>query len=201
MAAWALGFLVAYGLLALGLRTAVQLRRTGSSGFKGVSGRPGSAEWWAGVLFVIAVAGGVAAPVADLTGALEPISALDTDLLHAAGGGIFAGGFATTLLAQYSMGDSWRIGVDQGERTELVTGGPFATVRNPIFAGMILAWLGLALLVANAIALVALACMVAAIELQVRLVEEPYLLEAHGDAYRDYARRAGRFVPGVGRIR
>jgi protein-S-isoprenylcysteine O-methyltransferase Ste14 len=38
----------------------------------------------------------------------------------------------------------------------------------------------------------------AALELQVRYVEEPYLLRAHGDAYRAYASRVGRFVPGVG---
>jgi protein-S-isoprenylcysteine O-methyltransferase Ste14 len=37
-------------------------------------------------------------------------------------------------------------------------------------------------------------------ELHVRRVEEPYLHWAHGDAYRDYAARVGRFVPGVGRI-
>jgi len=42
---------------------------------------------------------------------------------------------------------------------------------------------------------------VATIELQVRLVEEPYLTAKHGDSYRDYAARVGRFVPGVGLAR
>jgi protein-S-isoprenylcysteine O-methyltransferase Ste14 len=36
--------------------------------------------------------------------------------------------------------------------------------------------------------------------LQVRAVEEPYLLSVHGDAYATYAARVGRFVPGVGRL-
>ena len=40
--------------------------------------------------------------------------------------------------------------------------------------------------------------LLAAIQVQVRAVEEPYLLAVHGDAYRDYAARVGRFVPGVG---
>ena len=31
-------------------------------------------------------------------------------------------------------------------------------------------------------------------------VEEPYLLRTHGDEYRRYASRVGRFVPGVGRL-
>jgi protein-S-isoprenylcysteine O-methyltransferase Ste14 len=39
-----------------------------------------------------------------------------------------------------------------------------------------------------------------AIELQVRAVEEPYLLQMHGDAYADYAVRVGRFVPAMGRL-
>ena len=40
------------------------------------------------------------------------------------------------------MGRSWRIGVEEGERTDLVTGGPFAIVRNPIYASMLPAFLG-----------------------------------------------------------
>lgn len=36
------------------------------------------------------------------------------------------------------------------------------------------------------------------IELQVRVVEEPYLSATHGQAYGDYAARVGRFIPGVG---
>jgi protein-S-isoprenylcysteine O-methyltransferase Ste14 len=34
----------------------------------------------------------------------------------------------------------------------------------------------------------------------VRIVEEPYLLAKHGDAYRGYLANVGRFVPGVGRV-
>ena len=85
-------------------------------------------------------------------------------------------------------------------RTSLVTTGPFAVVRNPIFAAMLPASLGLALLVPNAVALAGLAALWLALEIQVRLVEEPYLLRAHGDSYRQYAGRVGRFVPGLGRL-
>ena len=37
------------------------------------------------------------------------------------------------------------------------------------------------------------------VKVHVRVVEEPYLSRTHGDAYREYASRVGRFVPGVGR--
>jgi SAM-dependent methyltransferase len=39
-----------------------------------------------------------------------------------------------------------------------------------------------------------------ALEVQVRLVEEPYLLRTHGRAYAEYGARTGRFVPGLGRL-
>ncbi|MFZ3348795.1 MAG: hypothetical protein WA248_27530 [Mycobacterium sp.] len=41
----------------------------------------------------------------------------------------------------------------------------------------------------------------AGLELQVRRVEEPYLLAKHGAAYRRYTASVGRFIPGVGLIR
>ncbi len=189
-----------YGTLAFGLRTAIQLRRTGSSGFKGISGRLGSMEWIGGVLFVVAIALGVAAPVCDLLELMNPIDALDGAVGHVAGVVLFGLGLAATLVAQIAMGQSWRIGVDPEERTDLVTEGPFAIVRNPIFSGMIPTSIGLALMVPNAVAVVAVISLLAALEIQIRLVEEPYLLATHGESYAAYSARVGRFFPGLGRL-
>jgi protein-S-isoprenylcysteine O-methyltransferase Ste14 len=47
---------------------------------------------------------------------------------------------------------------------------------------------------------VGLVALVVGIELQVRLVEEPHLLRAHGETYAGWASRTGRFFPGVGRL-
>ncbi len=196
----ALALYVVYGGLTFGVRTLVQIRRTGSSGFHGVGGRPGSAEWFAGVGFVVALAVGFTAPLLALLDVVEPIAALDVTPLHVAGVALAVAGIATTFAAQVAMGTSGRIGVDPGERTALVTTGPFALVRNPIFAAMLPTALGLTLMVPSWIALVGLVGLVLALELQVRAVEEPYLLAVHGDAYATYAARVGRFVPGVGRL-
>jgi protein-S-isoprenylcysteine O-methyltransferase Ste14 len=103
------------------------------------------------------------------------------------------------LVAQVAMGNSWRIGVDADERTDLVTGGPFALVRNPIFSAMTVTGAGLAFMVPNVVALLGFAMLLAALEVQVRVVEEPYLHAVHGIGYADYAAQVGRFVPGVGR--
>jgi protein-S-isoprenylcysteine O-methyltransferase Ste14 len=201
MSRLALALYVVYLLLAFGLRMLIQLRRTGSTGFRGLSGRPGSAEWVAGVGFVLAALLGAAAPVLALLDVAEPIAALDVTLVHAVGLVLASAGIVATFYAQLAMGNSWRIGVEPGERTELVTAGPFALVRNPIYAAILPTALGLALLVPSWVALAGFSGLVGALELQVRVVEEPYLRQVHGESFAAYATRVGRFVPGVGRLR
>ena len=136
----------------------------------------------------------VAAPIADLAG-LDRIGALDGGAAAVAGTIVAAAGIVLTLVAQLQMGDSWRIGVDTAERTPLVTGGVFARVRNPIFSAMLLASAGLLLLVPNLVAVAAVVVLVVALQVQVRLVEEPYLRAVHGELYDGYAGTAGRFLP------
>jgi protein-S-isoprenylcysteine O-methyltransferase Ste14 len=191
-------FLV-YLTVGFGLRTWLHVRRTGDTGFRGISGRPGSPEWWAGILFAVALTAGLLGPVAALLG-LEPVRALTAPSIQAVGLVLAGLGVLGTVLSQVGMGTSWRIGVDESERTELVTGGAFALVRNPIFTAMAATGIGLALMVPNAVALAGVALLLVALQLQVRVVEEPYLLRTHGDAYAVYAARAGRFLPGIGRL-
>lgn len=144
---------------------------------------------------------GLAAPVLDLVGVLEPVAALDEPVGHALGFALFFAGLAWMLLAQAAIGTSWRIGVDKTERTDLVTSGSFALVRNPIFSAIVPTFLGLALLVPNAAALAGLAALVAAIQIQFRFVEEPYLRRMHDGRYAEYAAKVGRFAPGLGLLR
>ena len=191
---------VVFLALAFGLRAILHYRRTGTSGFVGLTGKPGSVEWLAGVLFAVAVIGSGLAPLAQILGLLDPALGGDERAMHAAGLLCFAVGLAGTLHAQASMGDSWRIGVDSSERTDLVSRGPFRWVRNPIFSWMSVASVGLVLLVPNALALGSLVTLLVALEVQVRAVEEPYLLRTHGASYRQYASTTGRFVPGIGRL-
>lgn len=195
----ALALFAVFAALGFGWRSWEQRRRTGSTGFKGISGRPGSTEWIAGVGFVVALAGAVFAPVLQLLGVVSPVSALHASWIQITGIAIATLGIAATVYAQLDMGDSWRIGVDRNERTTLVRTGVFGRVRNPIFTAMLVFGLGIALVTPNVVAIVGFVLLVATIELQVRVVEEPYLLTVHGDTYRDYLAKVGRFIPGVGR--
>jgi len=195
----ALALFTVFAALGFGWRSWEQRRRTGSTGFKGISGRPGSAEWFAGVGFVAALAAAVVAPVLQLTGVVSPVGVLHEPWIQTTGIVIAVISIAATVYAQVDMGDSWRIGVDPNETTTLVRSGVFGRVRNPIFTAMMTFGFGIALVTPNLVALGGFLLLVATIELQVRIVEEPYLLTVHGDAYRDYLASVGRFLPGVGR--
>jgi protein-S-isoprenylcysteine O-methyltransferase Ste14 len=189
------------GALGFGWRSWEQRRHTGSTGFRGVSGRLGSSEWFAGAGFIAAIAAAVVAPVLQWVGVVSPVGVLHAPWIQTAGIVIAMIGIAATVYAQLDMGDSWRIGVDPSETTTLVRTGVFGWVRNPIFTAMITFGFGIALVTPNLVALAGFVLLVVTIERQVRIVEEPYLLTMHGDAYRDYLASVGRFVPGVGRGR
>ena len=126
-----------FAALGFGWRSWLQHRRTGSTGFRGVTGRPGSAEWFAGVGFVLAVRrrGRRANPAVGRDGRAGCGPA--RRWIQAAGIVLALLGIAGTVYAQLDMGDSWRIGVDPGERTTLVRSGVFGRVRNPIFTAML----------------------------------------------------------------
>jgi protein-S-isoprenylcysteine O-methyltransferase Ste14 len=195
----ALVIYLVWAALAFGLRTLLQWRRTGDTGFRGGDLGRGTVQWWARLLFTGALLIGAAGPISALAG-LPAFGALENAGVRAAGIALALAGVAGTLVAQGSMGTSWRIGVEEEERTELVTGGAFALARNPIFTTMIATAAGLAAMVPNVIALFGLVLTVVAIQMQVRAVEEPYLLQAHGVAYAAYASKVGRFLPGIGRL-
>ena len=198
MAVLALVIWVVWALLAFGLRGWIQWRRTGDAGFRGIGRAPGAVHWWAGVLVVAGPLLGVGGAVAAIAG-MEAVTVLDHAAVLGAGVVVALGGVAGTVAAQLSMGASWRVGVDESERTELVTAGVFALARNPIFTAMIVTVAGLTAMTPNPVSLGGLVLTVVAIELQVRAVEEPYLRRVHGDAYARYAAAVGRFLPGIGR--
>ncbi|AMO62341.1 protein-S-isoprenylcysteine methyltransferase [Mycolicibacterium phlei] len=197
----ALGLFVVLTLVIGAWRRRIQLARTGDSGNRRRWRPDGTLEWWAlaladlGYLLV-----GVGAPAAALAG-LPPLAVLDQPWVHGLGIVVAVAGITATLLAQLGLGASWRIGVDETETTDLVTTGPFALVRNPIFTALLITMTSLAVMVPNPIAIAGLVIAVAGIELQVRGVEEPYLRRVHGRAYTDYAAAVGRFLPGIGRTR
>jgi len=96
-------------------------------------------------------------------------------------------------VAQSHMRNSWRIGIDQENKSELVTGGFFAISRNPIFLGIMLANAGLFLILPNAFTLLIITLSIISINTQIRL-EEVHLLKEHGEEYKTYLERVNRWL-------
>ena len=119
-------------------------------------------------------------------------------LLHAAvmsAGILFiAAGYAGTLWCYAIMGDAWRIGVNEKEKNQLVTRGPFARVRHPIYALQVLMLAGAALLLPTVCSVVLLVFHLVCVWLKAA-DEEAYLLTVHGEKYREHMKRTGRIFP------
>lgn len=192
------------GAVALfGVRSWRHRQATGRSGYVGFSRGRSWAARVAGGCFAAAVTAGLVSPVLARAGALPLLARPSSPAgrVGVATGLVLTGaGFGAAIWSQEAMGRSWRIGVDEGERTDLVTDSVFGLVRNPIFTAMVAAQAGTALVAPTWLSASGLALLLAAVHLQVRQVEEPHLRRVHGAAYADYAARTGRFLPGLGNL-
>ncbi|MBW2526711.1 MAG: isoprenylcysteine carboxylmethyltransferase family protein [Deltaproteobacteria bacterium] len=92
-----------------------------------------------------------------------------------------------------SFGSSWRVGVDRSRPGELITRGVFALSRNPIFLAMDLFFVGAALMTGRVIPLLFAVIAPLGFHRQI-LVEERFLAQRYGHAYREYSARVGRYL-------
>ncbi len=122
-----------------------------------------------------------------------PIMWIKAEALQAVGAVLLLLSAVLIAWAQFHMGKSWRIGIDQSTVTALVEKGLFARSRNPIFLGMRLNMLGLFLLLPCAVTAAILLVSEALISVQVRL-EEAHLIATIGDGYRRYQERTPRWL-------
>jgi protein-S-isoprenylcysteine O-methyltransferase Ste14 len=103
-------------------------------------------------------------------------------------------GYAGTLWCYAAMGDTWRIGINRKEKTTLVTRGPYRLVRHPIYLFQAVMLAGVALLLPAPLSFIIFAFHLLCVRMKAR-DEETYLLTIHGDEYRNYLTRTGRWFP------
>lgn len=199
MGVLALVFMVAFVVVGLGVRGWQHRRRYGYNVLSGLKRTPGAKEWYIGKCIGTGAFAIAAAAVLDATGTLPPLPALHYTAVEGAGIVVALAGFAAAEWAVGAMAETWRVSVNRSEAVRLVTTGPFALVRNPVYAGLIVTMLGLTLMVASLVAILGWITLIVGLELQVRLLEEPYLRGSHDTDFDNYAAHVGRFVPGVGR--
>ena len=132
-----------------------------------------------------------------------PLSEADSravaGLRSALGAVLLFGGLVLQAAAMLDLGGSWRIGIEEGARPGLVTGGLYRFSRNPIFLALIVVLAGYTLLLPTLRSALILAGTALAVRQQISQ-EESYLLRTYGEAYRAYARRVGRLLPGIGTL-
>lgn len=107
-----------------------------------------------------------------------------------------AGGLLFAVWARLHLGRNWSGSVTIKEGHDLVTSGPYALVRHPIYTGLLLALLGSTLALGDWRAVLAFALSVGALWRKLR-VEEHWMRQQFGDAYQAYAQRVAALIPFV----
>jgi protein-S-isoprenylcysteine O-methyltransferase Ste14 len=99
--------------------------------------------------------------------------------------------------ASRTMGRNWSIVARTRDDHALVTAGPFAWIRHPIYTAMFLMMIALAIGLGH-MARLFIAAPLYAMGTAIRVwIEERLLRTAFGSAYEEYANRVKRFIPGV----
>src|SRR5207247_9799181 len=103
-------------------------------------------------------------------------------------------GLLLTLWARVVLGGNWSSGVAFKEQHELIERGPYAHVRHPIYSGVLVMFLGIAIFHGSAAGFILLAIIV--VGLWLKALEEEKLLTRHfGEAYPRYQKRVKALVP------
>ena len=110
---------------------------------------------------------------------------------------VFAAGLAIRWYAIVHLGRFFTVNVAIAAGHRLIDTGPYRFVRHPSYTGALMAFLGLALCLANWASLAVMLVPVFLVFLRRMHVEEEALLQAFGNQYRDYMHRTKRLIPAV----
>ncbi len=108
---------------------------------------------------------------------------------------ITLGAFAYRNWAIRTLGKFWSVHVEIRDNHELITSGPFKSVRHPVYTGALLEVIGAVfILKASFSALLILLVVLPSIYFRIH-IEEKELIEKFGDNYREYRKRTGSLLP------
>ena len=91
------------------------------------------------------------------------------------------------------MKDSWRAGIPDRDKTELVTDGIYSYSRNPAFLGFDLLYIGVLLMYCNLLTLMFTIFAISMLHMQI-LQEERYLSSVFGKEYQEYRHKVFRYL-------
>ncbi|RYF50115.1 MAG: isoprenylcysteine carboxylmethyltransferase family protein [Cytophagaceae bacterium] len=188
-------FFLAFMLSAFAFPTWRTWKRTGINPFK--FGNSDDAHDFAGrafkVLIALVFAGILLHGFPDTNYMVGSIPVLSSSLIAHAGALLCILSLVWVCVAQWQMGNSWRIGLDHDAPAPLVTAGLFKFSRNPIFLGMAVALAGLVLLIPGVLTMSCFIAGVILMNIQIRL-EEAFLKPIHGADYETFTRNVRRWL-------
>lgn len=103
-------------------------------------------------------------------------------------------GLIICKIAQNTLGDSWRVGIDENARPGLVTKGIYSYVRNPTYSGLYILCIAVWLINPCVLYFCWMMLFYIMLEFQVRS-EEEYLQTKYGKDYIEYSKNTKRYIP------
>ena len=159
----------------------------------------GITPWWRqsllrGGIVILIVAAFHFTPARGLLRAVHAYQA-HSILLGAIGAAVVLMGVGLAVYARIYIGRNWGMPMSRKEEPELVTGGPYAYVRHPIYTGIILAMLGSA--IGESVLWVVLLIVFTPYFVYSARREEELMREQFPTQYPDYMQRTKMIVPFV----
>jgi protein-S-isoprenylcysteine O-methyltransferase Ste14 len=105
-------------------------------------------------------------------------------------------GLGWTVWARHTLGKNWSGRVTLKQNHELIQRGPYAWVRHPIYAGLLLFLFGTVLITGQLFSLIGLILSATGYWLKLQM-EEELLKKAFPEEYVNYAHRVKRIFPGI----
>ena len=110
------------------------------------------------------------------------------------GTALLALGLAFSVWARIYLGRNWSATVTVKHDHELIRGGPYARVRHPIYTGVLLGFIGTAIVRGEWRGVLAVLIVLLALWRKLRL-EERFMSETFGDEYRHYREHTAALIP------
>jgi protein-S-isoprenylcysteine O-methyltransferase Ste14 len=110
------------------------------------------------------------------------------------GAAVAIAGLLFAVWAREHLGSNWSRSVTLKQDHELITSGPYAVVRHPIYTGILAGFLGMAIAISQVRGFIVLVLIFVAFWMKLRMEEEWMRLQ-FGETYASYARETAALVP------
>ena len=110
------------------------------------------------------------------------------------GAAVTVAGLLFAVWAREHLGKNWSHAVTIKQDHELITSGPYALVRHPIYTGILTGFLGTAVALSQVRGILALILVFLVIALKLRM-EEQWMRSQFGQTYASYANETAALVP------